>query len=181
MPRSSVSPAASTPSGSETDRPSIWYPPHTPNTSVPPAASFRIAASSPRSRSQRRSAIVLFVPGRRIISGVPSAPTWSTYRSDTFSYRSNGEKSVKFEIFGSRMTAMSTSFRAVSRENRSVRLSSSSMSAVVYGTTPATGTPQSASSCRSPGSRMARSPRNLFTIVPLTRVRSSGSSSAIVP
>ena len=69
-----------------------------PNTSVPEDAACRIAASRPLSRSQTRSAMVLFVPGRIIISGRPSSPTLSTYRRETFSCRSKGAKSVKFEI-----------------------------------------------------------------------------------
>ena len=79
------------------------------------------------------------------------------------------------------MTATSRSFRAVFLVKREDRLSSSSISTCVYGTTPATGTPQSASSWRRPGSRIVRSPRNLLMIVPLTRARSSGSRSAMVP
>ena len=69
MPATSVTPAASTPWGSETLLPSIWKPPQTPKTGTPLLAAFSTEASSPLWRSQRRSAMVLLVPGRMMRSG----------------------------------------------------------------------------------------------------------------
>ena len=42
-----IAPSASTPSGSDTVRPSIWYPPQMPITGVPAEAALSTAASSP--------------------------------------------------------------------------------------------------------------------------------------
>ena len=82
---------------------------------------------------------------------------------------------------GKRITAISMSLRSVDFSKRSVRLSSSSISTWVYGITPATGTLHRSSSVFRPGSSIARSPRNLLTIVPLMRSLSSFSNSATVP
>ena len=61
------------------------------------------------------------------------------YRTDTVEKREKGEKSVKFEIRGRLTTAISISLRSPA-VMRSLRLSSSSMSTCIYGTTPAQGT-----------------------------------------
>lgn len=67
------------------------------------------------------------VPERIIISGLPSCEGLPTYRRDTSSCRSKGEKSVRLDIHGSLITAMSMGF-TVPEERRSLRLSSSSIS-----------------------------------------------------
>ena len=144
---------------------------------------FSSSASSPLCRSQRRSAIVLLVPARRIMSGVPSSPRRETYRTDTPSTCSNASKSVKLEMRGNRITATSSrdSAAASRRESRSERLSSSSSSNGRYGTTPSTGIPVSSSSIVSPDFRISTSPRNLLMTIPRIRRRSASSSSMIVP
>ena len=102
-----MEPPASTPSGSDRVFPSIWYPPQTPKITVPLAASFRTEASSPLSRSHWRSSMVFFVPGRITISGSFRSDARCTYRRDTPGILSKGLKSVKLEILGRRITAIS--------------------------------------------------------------------------
>ena len=79
------------------------------------------------------------------------------------------------------MTTMSARPEPPFLSNRSVRLSSSSMSRCRYGTTPQTGIPVLSSNIVSPGFRIPLSPRNLLMIVPLTRILSCSSRSSIVP
>ena len=125
--------------------------------------------------------MVFLVPGSRIISGRFSCPGCSTYRRVTSSRCSNARKSVKLEIRGVRITAMSIFPPLPVFLNRSVRLSSSSISTCRYGVTPSTGTRHLSSSICIPGSSMVLSPRNLLMISPFTRSFSSGSSSIRVP
>ena len=94
---------------------------------------------------------------------------------------SRATKSVKFEILGSRTTATSTSASLLRRPKRSERLSSSSKSTSMKGTSPATGTPHFSRSISSPSSKSVGSPRNLFTTVAFTICRSSSSKSIMVP
>ena len=61
-------------------RPGVVIKPRT-----PAEAALFTAASRPLCRSHRRSAMVLLVPGRRIISGWWRSETLSTYRRDRFS------------------------------------------------------------------------------------------------
>ena len=97
-------------------------------------------------------------------------------------------KSVKFEILGVRMTAISTRpilssapFPRFVMLKRSVRLSSSSISTCIYGVTPTTGMPPLSSNITIPGSRIVLSPRNLLMTSPFTRSFSSSSRSISVP
>ena len=137
-PRPAISPPPSVLKGSEIDFPSIWSPPQIPKIGIPRDAALRISASRPFCRIHLRSEIVDFVPGMMIISGEPSSATFLTYRSDTPEKRSNGEKSVKLDMRGSRITAISISLRPP-QDNRLLRLSSSSISTCIYGMTPAHG------------------------------------------
>ena len=77
-PRARAPTGPSTPSTSTTSVPSIWKPPQMPRIRVPRACFCRIFASRPVLRSQSRSRIVLFVPGRISTSGSPSSRTLAT-------------------------------------------------------------------------------------------------------
>ena len=79
-----------------------------------------------------------------------------------------------------RHAAMSMSRRSPD-VSRSDRLSSSSMSTLTYGTTPAQGILTRSYSISSPLCNIDTSPRNLLIIVALTLALSSGSSSSTVP
>ena len=79
-----------------------------------------------------------------------------------------------------RYAAMSMSRRSPD-VSRSDRLSSSSMSTLTYGTTPAQGIFTRSYSISSPLCNIDTSPRNLLIIVALTLARLSGSSSSTVP
>ena len=79
-----------------------------------------------------------------------------------------------------RHAAMSMSRRSPD-VSRSDRLSSSSMSTRIYGTTPAQGIFTRSLSISSPFFNIDTSPRNLLITVALTLARSSGSSSSTVP
>ena len=72
-PASSAPATPSTPAGSTIRRPSIWKPPQIPSTGRPAAAWSRTARSSPRERSQARSASVARVPGSTTRSAPASA------------------------------------------------------------------------------------------------------------
>ena len=75
--------------------------------------------------------MVLLVPGRMMRSGAPRTAALSTYRTPRALWLSRGEKSVKLEMRGRRMTAISMGRRTWVFPNRGERLSSSSMSARV--------------------------------------------------
>ena len=106
-----------------------------------------------------------------------------TYRTDTPSACSNGLKSVKFEIFGNRITAILILVSPVLYffSNRSDKLSSSSNFTSMYGTTPHTFTPLFSSSISIPESRRLLSPRNLLIMSPFTLSFSEFSKSICVP
>ena len=87
-----------------------------------------MAASRPLCRSQRRSARVLLVPGRTTRSGTPSSRQLWTYRTPRAGCSSSREKSVKLEMRGRRMTAMSRALRSPWDSSREARESSSSRS-----------------------------------------------------
>ena len=99
----------SAPSSSITSSPIIWYPPQIPHTGTFRPASLRTAPSRPFWRIHKRSLMVFFVPGRITRSGVPSSDTFVTYRTVTPGILTNTSRSVKLEILGNRMTAISTS------------------------------------------------------------------------
>ena len=149
---------------------------------VTPSPESRITcSSSPLFRIHRKSAIVFFVPGIKIRWGLPSFDTLSTYRRDTPSSRSKAVKSVKLEIWGRRITAASNPPVISSANKCSERLSSSSISIFSIGTRPTTGIFTKSSIIRTPGFKIAKSPRNLLIISPRIRSCSSGSNNFTVP
>ena len=115
------------------------------------------------------------------MSGFFNSPGCFTYLTETPGITSNALKSVKLEILGTRMTAISINPTSWFPENRSVKLSSSSTSNSMYGATPTTGIPVFSSRATTPGSSMVLSPRNLLMIIPFTISCSSFSRSIMVP
>jgi len=119
---------ASDPAGSTRMSPSIWYPPQIPMTGTPRPAALWIFAARPLSFSHFRSAIVFLVPGKMTRSGVPNSSVRLTYRTENASTQESAPKSVKLEILGNRITAISTAPFPFFEIRRSDRLSSSSIS-----------------------------------------------------
>ena len=124
--------------------------------------------------------MVFLLPGSIIRSGQPSSLIEVTYLTETWSYSSKTLKSVKFDILGYLITAISIRPVAVLL-NLPVRLSSSSRHKSIYGIRPATGTPPFSSSIFIPESKIEASPRNLLITSPFTLSLSSGSRSIRVP
>ena len=125
--------------------------------------------------------MVFLLPGMTIRSGFFSSFVRVIYRTATPGTRSSGAKSVKLEMRGKRMTAISSNAACCPACSRSDRLSSSSISRCRYGTTPTNGICSRCSIISSPGFKIFTSPRNLLTISPLMRACSSGCNKATVP
>ncbi len=145
----------STPAGSLIRRPSIWKPPQMPSTARPWAACASMAVSSPRSRSQPRSASVARVPGITTTSAECSARGWSTNATSTCGSRPSASMSVKLLIRGSLTTATRrrspASGAAAARSPTERESSESSHSSGSHGSTPSTGRCVTASSVSRPG------------------------------
>ncbi len=175
----------STPAGSLIRRPSIWKPPQMPSTARPWAACSWTAVSSPRSRSQPRSARVARVPGSTTTSAECSARGWSTNATSTWGSRPRASMSVKLLIRGSLTTATrsrSPSVGAAAARSPTDRESSeSSHRRGSQGSTPSTGRWVTDSSVSRPGRSRPTSPRNLLTTSPLISAWSASSSNASVP
>ena len=128
----------SIPSESIISSPNIWYPPQMPNIIFPLFFSSLILSKIPFCLITLKSFIVFLVPGIIIKSGLLTSSTFSIYLTLTSSILSKLLKSVKLEIWGSLITAISKLLTLLFLI-LSVTLSSSSISNLKYGKTPNTG------------------------------------------
>ena len=193
-PSPGASPAGpSTPSGSRTRRPSIWYPPQSPMTRPPERACEMTSWSHPSDRRNARSPRVDFVPRSTTTSASRGSgePGGTKAKSTPGSIR-RGSTSSKLAIRERRGATMRIGSPAPvapagrppppGRRSRTTASSGGSRPAASsHGMTPRQGQPARRSMSRTPSSKRAGSPRNLLIAKLLTIAASAGSRTARVP
>ena len=168
---------------------SIWNPPQMPISGSPRAARFSSTSSSPRSRNHLRSATVDFVPGNTTRSARATTDGSTVHCTCTPGSQASASISVALDTRGKRMAATdnvsvpSGAFAGPTDAPATVPSESSASihSPGINGTTPSTGTPVYSRTTSNPGVNSETSPRNLLTIKPVIRARSSALRIACVP